>query len=34
LAMVSKVEDIGNSLIDLEFWRLDGSRAWYRAIAP
>jgi len=27
LAMVSNVEDIGNSLVDLEFWQVGGQRA-------
>src|SRR5664280_1251626 len=34
LAIVSNVEDIGNSLIDLEFWRSDGQGARSRALAP
>jgi hypothetical protein len=34
LAMVSNVEDIGNSLFDLEFWQAGGQRARTRATAP
>src|SRR5579864_5861278 len=34
LAKVSTVEDIGNSLINLEFWRSDGRDARSRALAP
>src|SRR5690242_6988958 len=34
LAMVSNVEDIANSLVDLEFWQAGGQCARARAIAP
>ena len=34
LAMVSNVEDIGNSLVDLEFWQAGSQRAQARATAP
>src|SRR5215475_2380022 len=34
LAMVSNVEDIGNSLVDLEFWQVGGQRARACATAP
>src|SRR5689334_15789814 len=34
LAIVSNVEDIGNSLVDLEFWHVGGQRARACATAP
>src|SRR5262249_51629360 len=34
LAIVSNVEDIGNSLVDLEFWQVGGQRARACATAP